>query len=118
MVVVGVLLVAVAVVLTAAAITSNGGSAKFDLWGVVHSTMSIGAVFLMGMITTIVGVLGILVLVGGMRRGRRLRKERKRISKEHEQLSSGPQLTGTGDLGATGTGTTPTAGGPPGPGQL
>jgi uncharacterized membrane protein len=89
MIIVGVVLVAVAVVLTAAAITSNGQHVKFDLWGVLHSSVSVGTVFIAGMITTVVAVLGVLVLVGALRRNRRQRKERKQLAKEE---SSTPQL--------------------------
>jgi hypothetical protein len=90
MVIVGVVLVAVAAVLTAAAITSNGQHVKFDLWGVLHSSVSVGTVFIAGMITTVVAVVGVLVLVNGVRRNRRLRKERKQVAKEETpQIDTG-----------------------------
>ena len=92
MLILGAVLLAVAVVLTAAAVTSNGTSVKFDWWGIYHSSMSVGTVFVAGMITTVVGVVGVLVLVAGMRRSRRLRKERKlaaKEAKEREQLTGG-----------------------------
>jgi len=98
MVIAGAVLAAVAVVVIAAAVTGNGHTVKFDFFGIYHSHLSLGAVFISGMVTTVIAVLGVVLLVGGLRRGRRARKEQKRLDKENANL---PQISPTGGIDFT-----------------
>jgi uncharacterized membrane protein YcjF (UPF0283 family) len=84
--VLGLILLAAAGVLTAAVVTSNTDSLAVDLWGVTVSNVTLGVVFVAGMITTVLAVVGLGLLMGGLRRNRRLRKERKSLRRENEQL--------------------------------
>jgi len=84
--VLGLLLLAAAGVLTAAVVTSNTDTLAVDLWGVTVSNVTLGVVFVAGMITTVLAVVGLGLLMGGVRRNRRLRKERKSLRRENEQL--------------------------------
>jgi hypothetical protein len=85
--VLGLILLAAAGVLTAAVVTSNTDSLAVDLWGVSVSNVTLGVVFVAGMITTVVAVVGLGLLMGGLRRNRRLRKERRSLLRENEQLA-------------------------------
>jgi uncharacterized membrane protein YcjF (UPF0283 family) len=85
--VLGLILLAAAGVLTAAVVTSNTDSLAVSLWSVDVSNVTLGVVFVAGMITTVLAVVGIGLLMGGMRRNRRLRKERRTLQRENEQLA-------------------------------
>jgi type II secretory pathway pseudopilin PulG len=85
--VLGLILLAAAGVLTAAVVTSNTDSLAVSLWGVSVSNVTLGVVFVAGMITTVLAVVGLGLLMGGMRRNRRLRKERRSLRRENEQLA-------------------------------
>jgi len=85
--VLGIILLAAAGVLTAAVVTSNTDTLAVDLWGVSVSNVTLGVVFVAGMITTVLAVVGLGLLMGGVRRNRRLRKERKSLRRENEQLA-------------------------------
>ena len=85
--VLGLILLAAAGVLTAAVVTSNTDSLSVDLWGVSITNVSLGVVFVAGMITTVLAVVGLGLLMGGMRRSRRLRQERRSLRRENEQLA-------------------------------
>lgn len=87
MAVLGLILLAAAGVLTAAVVTSNTDSLAVSLWGVSVSNVTLGVVFVAGMITTVLAVVGLGLLMGGMRRNRRLRKERRTLRRENEQLA-------------------------------
>jgi hypothetical protein len=98
--VLGVILLAAAGVLTAAVVTSNTGSLTVDLWGVSVTNITLGVVFVAGMITTVLAVVGLGLLMTGLRRGRRLRQERRMLRRENEKLAqrvdSSPQTDATG----------------------
>ena len=87
MAVLGLILLAAAGVLTAAVVTSNTDTLAVDLWNISVSNVTLGVVFVAGMITTVVAVVGLGLLMGGLRRNRRLRKERKSLRRENEQLA-------------------------------
>jgi hypothetical protein len=80
-------LLAAAGVLTAAVVTSNTDSLSVDLWGASVTNVTLGVVFVAGMITTVLAVVGLGLLMGGARRGRRLRQERRSLRRENEQLA-------------------------------
>ena len=98
MAVLGIILLAAAGVLTAAVVTSNTDSLAVSLWGVSVSNVTLGVVFVAGMITTVLAVIGLGLLMGGLRRNRRLRKERRSLRRENEQLAQRVDSTpdGTG----------------------
>lgn len=103
MIIVAVLLIAIAVVLTAAAVTSNGHKVTFDLWNIIDSKVSVGVVFIAGMITTVIAVGGVVLLLAAVKRKRRARKERKELNRQQEQLTGTSDLLGSmPDLGGTG----------------
>jgi hypothetical protein len=96
--VLGLILLVAAGLLTTAVVTSNTGAVDTDLWGTTISNLSLGAVFVAGMLTTLVGVAGLLLLTAALRRGRRLRRERKVLRRENERLAQQ-----VGDASADGT---------------
>jgi hypothetical protein len=91
--VLGLILLAAAGVLTAAVVTSNTDSLAVSLWSVDVSNVTLGVVFVAGMITTVLAVVGLGLLMGGMRRNRRLRKERRSLQRENEQLAQRVEST-------------------------
>jgi type II secretory pathway pseudopilin PulG len=103
--VLGLILLAAAGVLTAAVVTSNTDSLSVSLWSVDVSNVTLGVVFVAGMITTVLAVVGLGLLMGALRRNRRLRKERRSLQRENEQLTqrvdSTPPPAQTGPIGTT-----------------
>jgi hypothetical protein len=89
----GLILLAAAGVLTAAVVTSNTDSLAVSLWGVSVSNVTLGVVFVAGMITTVLAVVGLGLLMGGMRRNSRLRKERRTLRRENVQLTQQVEST-------------------------
>lgn len=87
MVVLGLLLLVGAGVFTAAVVTSNTGAVGSDLWGLHISNLSLGGVFVAGIATGAIALLGLVVLLGGMRRARRLHRERKELARENARLT-------------------------------
>jgi hypothetical protein len=85
-VVLGLILLAAAGVLTAAVVTSNTSAVDIDLWSVQISNLSTGGVFVAGMLTTLVGVAGLVLLMIGYRRTRRLQHERRVLRRENQRL--------------------------------
>jgi hypothetical protein len=85
--IIGLILLAAAGVLTAAVVTSNTGAVETDLWNLTVSNLSLGVVFVAGMLTTVVAVAGILLLTAGVRRSQRLRQERRVLRRENQRLS-------------------------------
>jgi type II secretory pathway pseudopilin PulG len=94
--VLGLILLAAAGVLTAAVVTSNTDSLAVSLWSVSVSNVTLGVVFVAGMITTVLAVIGLGLLMGGVRRNRRLRKERRSLRRENEQLTQRADSTPDG----------------------
>ena len=105
MAVLGLILLAAAGVLTAAVVTSNTDSLSVSLWSVDVSNVTLGVVFVAGMITTVLAVVGLGLLMGALRRNRRLRKERRSLQRENEQLAQRRDTDSTpppvGPLGST-----------------
>ena len=107
MAVLGLILLAAAGVLTAAVVTSNTDSLSVSLWSVHVSNVTLGVVFVAGMITTVLAVVGLGLLMGALRRNRRLRKERRSLQRENEQLAQqrmdtdSTPMAPTGPLGST-----------------
>ena len=99
MAVLGLILLAAAGVLTAAVVTSNTDTLAVDLWGVTVSNVTLGVVFVAGMITTVLAVVGLGLLMGGLRRASRLRKERRSLRRENEQLHQRVETTPPVDQG-------------------
>jgi type II secretory pathway pseudopilin PulG len=97
--VLGLILLAAAGVLTAAVVTSNTTSLSMDLWGAHVSNITLGVVFVAGMITTVLAVVGLGLLTGALRRSRRLRNERRSLRRENQKLS---QRVESGDGAADG----------------
>lgn len=96
-VVLGLILLVAAGVLTAAVVTSNTGVVDTDLWGTTIANLSLGAVFVAGMITTLVGVGGLALILVGAQRSRRLRQERRVLRRENRLLSRQIETSDTGE---------------------
>lgn len=96
MVVIGLILLLLAALLAIAAISSNTTHVHIDLWGLSISHVSVGGAFVAGMITTVAGVVGLILFLGGARRNRRLRKERRVLSRENKRLAGQNPPTDTG----------------------
>jgi type II secretory pathway pseudopilin PulG len=106
--VLGLILLAAAGVLTAAVVTSNTDALSVSLWSVDVSNVTLGVVFVAGMITTVLAVVGLGLLMGALRRNRRLRKERRSLQRENEQLaqqvdSTPPPMVPPASTGPMGT---------------
>ena len=104
MAVLGLILLAAAGVLTAAVVTSNTDSLSVDLWNISVSNVTLGVVFVAGMITTVLAVVGLGMLTGGLRRGRRLRQERRSLRRENEMLAQQVDSTDSLDSPSVRTG--------------
>ena len=98
--VLGLILLAAAGVLTAAVVTSNTDSLSVDLWGASVTNVTLGVVFVAGMITTVLAVVGLGLVMGGARRGRRLRQERRSLRRENEQPAQRVEATPSVDQAA------------------
>ena len=83
----GLILLAAAATLAVAVVTSNTDAVGVNLWGASMSNLSLGVIFVAGMITTVIAVAGLALVMGGLRRGNRLRKERKVLRRENRRLS-------------------------------
>src|SRR5438876_249797 len=86
-VVLGLIMLIAAGALTAAVVTSNTGAIETNLWGLTISNLSAGAVFVAGMLTTVVAVLGLMLLMMGARRNRRRHQERRALRRENQRLT-------------------------------
>lgn len=86
MAVLGLILLVGVVVVTAAVVSSNTGTTDVSLWGLTVSNLSLGTLFIAGMITTIIGLVAVALVLGGTRRARRMRRERRRLTRENERL--------------------------------
>jgi len=100
MLIAGIVLVAVAIALIAAATTGNGHSVKVDIFGIVHPHLSISSIFLGGIVTTVIAVVGVFVLIRGMKATRRSRKETKRVAKDNKK-NAPAQIESTGAIDFT-----------------
>jgi len=98
MLIAGIVLVAVAIALIAAATTGNGHSVKVDIFGIVHPHLSISTIFLGGIVTTVIAVVGVFVLIRGMKASRRSRKENKRVAKDKKQAPAQIESSGAIDF--------------------
>jgi hypothetical protein len=87
MVVLGLVLLVGAGVFTAAVITSNTSTTGADLWGAHVSNISLGGIFVAGMVAGVVALVGLVMLFGGMRRSARLSRERRQLARENARLS-------------------------------
>src|SRR5262249_34190696 len=99
MVVLGLLLLIGAGVFGAAVITSNTSPGNGDLWGLHVSTLSLGTVYLAGLVTGIVALFALVMLAAGIRRGRRLRLERRALARENARLAQHIGTAGGTDPG-------------------
>jgi hypothetical protein len=87
MVVLGLVLLIGAAVLTTAVVTDNTGAVRSDLWGLHMSNLSIGEIFVVGILTGAVALLGIALLLAGLRRAGRRRHERRVLLAENRRLT-------------------------------
>ena len=77
MVALGLLLILSAAVIGTGAVLDGGEKVTFELLGVTIDNVSVGAVFLAGAATMLLGVLGLWIMMKALARGRRKRSERK-----------------------------------------
>jgi hypothetical protein len=86
MVVLGLVLLLGAGVFAASAISSNTGAVGGDLWGLHISNVTVGEVFVAGLATGAVALLGLVMMFAGSRRSQRLRRERRELARENARL--------------------------------
>lgn len=85
MAIIGILLILAAGVVTAGALYNGGTAATFEVFGLSTET-TMGGVFVIGLATMLVFVLGVWLLLSAAGRGRRKRAERK-AAREHQKQS-------------------------------
>ncbi|MFY0409564.1 hypothetical protein [Solicola sp. PLA-1-18] len=84
MVVLGVLLVVVVVVIAVSIIIGGQDPVSFTLLGISFDSTA-GYLYILGLLSVVVAVLGLLLVLRGMKRQRHLRKENKTLKKEVRQ---------------------------------
>ncbi len=82
MVLIGLLLVVLSAALAVGVVASNTAHVTAKAFGVSLTHVSVGGLFLLGVVTALVFALGLAVLVAGMGRARRRRVERRRAVRE------------------------------------
>ena len=78
MVALGLVLLVLAVLLTLGIVLFNGDPSNAEVFGVSLSNVSIGGLFLTGVITGVVGTIGLTLMLGGFARGRSKKVRSKR----------------------------------------
>ncbi len=89
MVVLGLILVAVAVLLAAGVAASSGEDATLDVFGLGVDTRS-SVVFFVGVVTTVALVLGLWMVKKGLARGYRRRKEVRELRQQVQETTPAP----------------------------
>lgn len=90
MVVLGLILVAVAVLLAAGVAASSGEDATLDVFGLGVDTRS-SVVFFAGVVTTVALLLGLWVMKKGLARGYRRRKEVRELRHQVQETTPAPE---------------------------
>jgi hypothetical protein len=88
MVVLGVIVLIVVAVVAVTVVYQGGDEVILELPGFTVDTTGAG-VFVGGVVCTLLGVLGIVLVLGGARRGQRRRKEVKQLRKEADKSHAG-----------------------------
>jgi hypothetical protein len=88
MVVLGVIVLIVVAVVAVTVVYQGGDAVILELPGFTVDTTGAG-VFVGGVVCTLLGVLGIVLVLGGARRGQRRRKEVKQLRKEADKPHAG-----------------------------
>lgn len=96
MVVLGVIVLIVVAVVAVTVVYQGGDEVILDLPGFTVDTTGAG-VFVGGVVCTLLGVLGIVLVLGGARRGQRRRKEVKQLRKEADKPHVGDPTDGHSD---------------------
>ena len=102
MAVLGVIILIVVAVIAVTVVSQGGDSVSLDLPGFNIDTTAAG-VFGVGAGCTLLGLLGVALLIGGARRGRRRRQEVKELRRDVDRQPGSATAEGHG--GRTGTGT-------------
>lgn len=87
MVALGLLLLVLATAFTLGTVFTNGEDAMAEVFGVSLSGVSVGGLFLAGVVAGVVGALGLFLLLGGTLRKRRSRKDVKATRGEASHLA-------------------------------
>ena len=114
MIVLGAVLIVLATLLTLGTVFTNGSPADANIFGVSLANVSVGGLFLVGVITGVIGMLGLSLMLGGGARKRHKKVEQKRevravrgqaetLEQENarlrEELAARSQQPGLGDRG-------------------
>ncbi len=78
MVALGLVLLVLAVLLTLGIVLFNGDPSGAEAFGVSLTNVSIGGLFLTGVVTGVVGTIGLILMLGGFARGRSKKVRSKR----------------------------------------
>jgi membrane protein implicated in regulation of membrane protease activity len=106
MLVLGIILLVVAAGFFVAVLFGGGGQATVDLGG-LNVTMNTFAVFLLGMGTVILAVLGLWLIMAGLRRANRRRQDKKELNRLSRKLEARETPSAAETASSTGA---PTAG--------
>lgn len=87
MAILGLVLLVAAVAVTTGVIMENTTDVGVDLWGFHISNASLGYVFAAGVATGLIALLGLVLLVGGLKRSTRIRRERRALTAENRRLA-------------------------------
>lgn len=82
MVILGLLMVLLAAGATTAALVENTKPTSMEILGVTMSNLSVGGIFLAGVVTALVFALGLFLMMGGAARARRRRQKNKTVVKD------------------------------------
>lgn len=87
MVVLGIVLLAGAAAMITGVALSETGPSDAALWSLSVSDVSLERAFAAGLVTAVVGCVGALMLINGLRRDSRRRKARRALAEEYQRLT-------------------------------
>lgn len=89
MILIGLIVLVLATVLTLGIVLPNGGDAGAEAFGVSLDNVSVGGLFLVGVVTGALGLFGLVLALGGLARRRRRRAAaRREVSSARTQADS------------------------------
>lgn len=89
MVILGLLLVLLAAAGTTAAVVENTKPTSMVILGLTVSNLSVGGIFMAGVISALVFALGLFMMMGGAARARRRRQQNKTVVKDSRREAAG-----------------------------
>lgn len=87
MLVLGLVIVVAITLIAIGMATSNTHEVTTKFWGLKISNLSIGELFLIAMVAALVGIIGLLLLLKGIKRAQRRRQKRRELERENQRLA-------------------------------